>query len=150
VTLTELDVPAQRAARALELILREVDAEEGFLYLLRGPELELAASATQRCPPLGLQAMLTAEVTQMFDNDEATITVSPGHADGTHTSTIMCDQQEFAPLHLLLSVDGDRKLVGVVAIPLSSTTALKVPDSRLLNAITASLYLSLPAASPDA
>ncbi len=152
VTLTELNVPEQRAARALELILREVDAEDGLLYLVRGAELELAASTTQRSPPLGLQALLTTELAQLFEDDEhvtvsVTVSLSPG-PNGPHKGTILCDQQEYASLHLLLTVDGDRKLVGVVAVPIDSTTSLKVPDRRLLNAITASLYLSLPAAPP--
>jgi hypothetical protein len=67
---------------------------------------------------------------------------------GLEQTRIICDQQEFAPLHLLLNVDGERKLVGAVAVPLSSSTIeLRVPDNRLLSAITASLYLSAPSAS---
>jgi tetratricopeptide (TPR) repeat protein len=147
-TLTDLNLPKQRAARALEMILRELEAEDGFLYLVQGSELELAASTADRPPPIGLQTILSTQMSEMFAGDDLTVTLPRAQA-AMHTTTIRCDQQEFAPLHLLLTVEGERRIVGVVAVPLTSTTSLRVPESRLLNAITASLYLAAPSTSDD-
>jgi hypothetical protein len=83
-----------------------------------------------------------------FARLDLTVTLPRAQA-AMHTTTIRCDEQEFAPLHLLLTVEGERRVVGVVAVPLTSTTSLRVPEGRLLNAITASLYLAAPSTSDD-
>jgi tetratricopeptide (TPR) repeat protein len=133
--------PEQRALRALELIMREVDVEEGFLFVTRGRELELVASTTERPPPGELHTLLSTLVSEMAEAAEITVTISPQPPREAETTTLICGQQEFVPMPLLVNIDGSRELFGIVAIPLGSS-ALKLPQSRLINAITTSLYLS--------
>jgi len=140
--LAELAEPEQRARRALELILREINVDDGFLYLTRGTELELAAATTQRHPPDGLHVMLTTLMSDMTQGADVTITLSPTPTQGIETMTLICGQQEFIPVPLAMNIGGARAIVGVVAIPLSGASALGVPHSGLIDAITASLYAS--------
>jgi tetratricopeptide (TPR) repeat protein len=145
-SLAELNVPQQRAELALELILREAQVEEGFLFLKRGVQLELAASMSERPPPSDLHTMLTTLVMDMEDAVGRTLTVSlaPPPSTGLETTTLMCGRLEFVPMPLLVTIDGSRELVGIVAIPYGGTGSLKLPHGHLINAISASLYLSTP------
>jgi hypothetical protein len=147
-SLAELNEPQQRAELALELILREAEVEAGFLYLTRGSELQLAASMSDRPAPIDLHSMLTTIVLDMTEAVETTVTVSlaPPRPNGFETATLVCGHLEFVPMPLLVTIDGHRELVGIVAIPYAGTGQLNLPHGQLINAISASLYLSNPTA----
>jgi hypothetical protein len=140
--LTAHTIPAARAACALELILREIDIDEGFLYLVRGSELELAASTMERQPPGSLQAMLTTMLSETFDESDITVTLSPDRESGSETTTLCCDRQEFVPVPLLFTFEGVREVVGIVAIAVHDESLFQPPKAWLLSAIAASLHRS--------
>lgn len=147
-SLAELKTTAERTERALALILQELHVEHGYLFLARGSQLEFVASTTRE-PPHGLITLLTTMVSELQDDTVHTITVT-GDAPAIETTTLICDQQEFVPVPLILTLDGAREVVGVVAIPVEDVNALRIPQSRLVSAITASLYSSVIAAAAPA
>jgi hypothetical protein len=74
--LYEISLPAERAAKALGLILKEVAAKSGFLYVLKGDRIELAAASSYADPAPQLERALQAAIQQaqqsFLDHDQQT------------------------------------------------------------------------------
>ena len=68
--------PGERAAMALDLIQKEVAASSGFLYVLKGDRMELAAASSYAAPEPELERSLQAVIREarqsLLDHDQQT------------------------------------------------------------------------------
>jgi tetratricopeptide (TPR) repeat protein len=81
--LYEISLPAERAAKALGLILKEVAAKSGFLYVLKDDRMELAAASSHADPAPQLERALQAVIQQaqqsLLDHDQETALNAPSN-----------------------------------------------------------------------
>jgi tetratricopeptide (TPR) repeat protein len=74
--LHDISLPADRAAMALGLIQKEVGANSGFLYVLKGDRMELAAASSYADPDPELERSLQGVIKQaqqsLLDHDQQT------------------------------------------------------------------------------
>ena len=79
--LYDVSLPTDRAAMALGLILKEVAANSGFLYVLKGDRMELAAASSYADPApqleRALQGVLQQAQQSLLDHDQQTALNGP-------------------------------------------------------------------------
>jgi hypothetical protein len=70
-SLGELTVASDRCKYALDLLVQEAGAAEGYLYLLRNDGLQLASASSPNEPPMGLEAQLLLKASEAVAHLEA-------------------------------------------------------------------------------
>ena len=159
--LSELSGVSERAELALRLVVKSSAASAGFLYVLRGERLELAAASSNEHPGPELEAKLSAEIEQVrsraLDDDGLTaavdspddprsvfidssveLTHEPGDGTGAEPAAVC------APRFLVLTSQhaGRPALVGGLIIEPSPDRPFTV-DVELLDPIARALHESL-------
>jgi hypothetical protein len=81
--LHDISLPADRAVMALSLIQKEVAAKSGFLYLLKGDRMELAAASSYADPDPELERALQGVIQQvqqsLLADDQQTALAGPAN-----------------------------------------------------------------------
>jgi tetratricopeptide (TPR) repeat protein len=129
--------PAERASRAVELLLSATSGSQGYLYLCREGELGLAFATTDAEPPAELHGLLERAL-ETADDEGATV-VQPGKGAG--------DAEPLAWMPVVLAIHDEadsgsrprrREIVGAAAI-LQGAIPLEPPAPSLVEAIAAEL-----------
>jgi len=128
--LAECRGAAERAARALELLVWESGGAAGYLYMLRGAELTLAAPTQGEEPPDAVPRALGRLVEAWCDDQPVTL---PSVLSMTGGDT------RWHPTLLLVESHGEVAVVGVVAISEGSLNYREVAP-QLLKDVSQALW----------
>jgi hypothetical protein len=162
--LSDLSGVSERAAFALRLVLKGSQAKGGYLYLLKGERLELAAQSAHNEPGQQLEARLLREIEQarlraledesMTDAiDTATVVEEPKSMFIDSAATAVAEPSSASPAEpthrmLVLSTkrDGELVVVGGLIVELSPEHGFAI-DVELLEPIASALHESVASES---
>ncbi len=120
---------AERATRALELVIEQTRGASGYLYLRRGDQVVLAAPAWGDEPP----AAIAREVARLALEGSEAATVR----DVPHRAEV--DEPHWKPVPLVLRDRSPPHVIGAVAV-VAGAMELADPDGDLVAAIARALF----------
>ncbi len=136
-TMSACHGPDERAARALDLLVKHLGGHAGWLFSFDGSGLSLVAPRSGGEPPSFVHERLGTEVARFFQADVPTQVLSQMAIGVAPTSGVTAG--DLVTSVLWADQSGEARVVGAVAVEVSGFAG-RVPRQTFLRAVAQSLF----------